>query len=57
MASREEIARFVWPELPPGSESNNAMDEAVELLRAQIEDDPSNPVHLITVGEFGYLLV
>ena len=57
VASREEIARFVWPELPPGSEANNAMDEAVELLRAQIEDDPSNPVHLITVGEFGYLLV
>ena len=57
VASREEISRAVWSELPVDSESNSAMEEAVERLRAEMEDDPSNPVHLITVGEFGYMLI
>ena len=55
--SREEIARFVWPELPMGSATNQEMDRTVERLRAQIEEDVSRPVRLITVGEYGYLLI
>ena len=57
VASREEIARFVWPELPSGSAANQEIDQTVEKLRAQIEEDSGDPVHLVTVGEFGYLLV
>ena len=57
VVSREEIARHVWPELPEGSQANKEIDETMELLRAQIEDDPLDPVHLISVGEFGFLLV
>ena len=57
VVSREEIARHVWPELPEGSLANDVLDQSVERLRADIEEDPSKPVHLITVGEFGFLLV
>ena len=57
VVSREEIVRSVWPELAPGAQANEEMDRAVEGVRAQIEDDPKDPAHLITVGEFGYLLV
>ena len=55
--SREEIARSVWPELPIGSATNQEMDRTVERLRAQIEDDATAPDRLITVGEYGYLLI
>ena len=55
--SREEIARHVWPELLMGSDANHQIERTVELLRAQIEEDPSAPTHLITVGEFGFLLI
>ena len=55
--SRDEIARFVWPELPAGSAVNVEIDKAIEAVRAEIEDAPRDPVRLITVGEFGYLLV
>jgi pSer/pThr/pTyr-binding forkhead associated (FHA) protein len=55
--SHDDIARAVWPDLPPGIDMASVIDEAVERLRQDIEVDPSNPKHLITVGEFGYLLV
>ncbi len=55
--SREELARFVWPELAPGSTTNQEIDQTIERLRGQVEPDPSRPIHLITVGEFGYLWV
>ena len=54
---RDEIARAMWPELPPGTEANDEIERAIEQLRTQIEDDPSNPVHLLTVGEFGFILI
>ncbi len=57
VVSREDIARYVWPELPGGSQGNQAIDESVERLRASIEDDPLKPARLITVGQFGYLLL
>ena len=55
--SREDIARFVWPELPPGTRVNREIDQTVERLRVLIEDDLSKPAHLLTVGEFGFLLI
>ena len=57
VVSREEIRRNIWPELPLGTAANQEIERAVEALRAEMEDEPSAPIHLITVGEFGYLLV
>ena len=55
--SREDIARSVWPELPPGAQVNQEIDQAVDRLRSQMEDDPNKPTHVISVGEFGFLLL
>ena len=55
--SREDIARSVWPELPTGSATNQVIDDAIEGVREHIEEDPESPAKLITVGEFGYLLI
>ena len=57
VVSREEIARAVWPELPSGTQVNQVIDDAINQLRASIGDDPQKPIHLLTVGEFGFLLV
>ena len=54
-ASREDIARQVWPDLPASSSTSEEIDGAVDKLRERIEDDPANPTQLITVGEYGYL--
>lgn len=56
-ASREEIARSVWPEIPSSALANQQMDKAVERLRLHLGDDPHSPTRLITVGEFGFLLL
>ena len=56
--SREDVARYIWPELPLDHVlGNQEIEKSVALLRADLEDDPRNPVHLITVGEYGYLLI
>ena len=55
--SRQEVARNVWPELPDGRLAYEGIDESMGRLREEIEDDPLDPVHLITVGEFGLLLI
>jgi hypothetical protein len=57
IVSRQEVARNVWPELPDGRLANKAIDECMGRLLEEIEDDPLDPVHLITVGEFGLLLI
>ena len=57
VVNREEIFRAVWPELPAGPEVDEEIDRTVESLRGQIEEDPSKPTHLVTVGEFGFLLI
>ena len=56
VVSREDMARMVWPELPE-PQSYPLIDESIEKIRASVEDNPARPVHLLTVGEFGYLLV
>lgn len=57
VVSREDIHRSVWPELPGGALINEAIDDSIYQLRASIGDDLDKPVHLLTVGEFGFLLV
>ena len=56
--SREEMIRSVWPELPLDEAiASQQVDKAVALLRAQIEEDPRRPRILLTVGEFGFLML
>lgn len=55
--SREDIARAVWPEAPTAADANREIDAAIERLRETLEDNPANPVHVITVGEFGYMYI
>ena len=57
VCSREDIARAVWPEMAPGSQLNQEIDDTVDQVRNQIGDDVQKPVRLITVGEFGFLLI
>ena len=50
--TREELLRHVWHE-PAGNE--RTVDVYVFWLRAKIERDTANPVHLVTVRGSGYL--
>ncbi len=54
--SRDEIARDVWPERPEGDVGNHEIEQCVHRLRARIEEDTSNPKHLVTVRGYGYKL-
>ena len=57
VVSRQDMARNVWPELHEGELTNQEIDKTVRIVRSQIEEDQSRPVHLVTVGEFGYMLL
>jgi len=57
VVGREDIQRHIWPEVTDGATANMVIDQSIERLRAHVEDDPRNPQRLLTVGEFGYLLV
>ena len=57
VVSREEIVRLAWPELPGGSAANQLIDDAIDRLRDGIGDDRDSPENLISVGEFGFLLI
>jgi DNA-binding response OmpR family regulator len=57
VVSREDIHRHVWPELTDGATAGMVIGQSIERLRAHVEDDPQNPQRLLTVGEFGYMLV
>lgn len=50
---REEIIKRVWPDQLI-EENNLAMQ--IFHLRRDLEDDPGNPVHIITIPGIGYLL-
>ena len=55
---REEIAGSVWPERPLDELlTSQEIDRAILRVRTHIKDDPRMPKHLITAGEYGYLLV
>ncbi|MBM3944593.1 MAG: FHA domain-containing protein, partial [SAR202 cluster bacterium] len=55
--SRDDIIRGVWPELAEGDEANRAISRAVEEIRHELEEDASQPERLMTLGEFGYILL
>ena len=56
--SREEIGRHVWPETTPDLFIvSEEIERLISGLRAHLDDDPRDPAHIITAGEYGYLLV
>lgn len=55
--SREDIGRNVWPELPVGDDLHRLIDQATIDIRSVVEEDPEHPISLITVGEFGFMLI
>ena len=57
VVTREEIADRLWPELVEAGLADQIIEQSIERLRANVEDDPDNPVHLITAGKLGYLLI
>ena len=50
--SREELIRHVWHSV---GANERVVDVYVYWLRAKIEIDPANPIHLMTVRGSGYL--
>ena len=57
IVSKEDITRYVWPELSADSLPDRQILNAVGRLRAQIEENPRIPARLLTVKGHGYLLV
>ena len=57
VVSREDLLLELWPEIPGGGQASRALDQSVARVRDALGDDPLDPVHLITVGEFGLLLL
>lgn len=55
--SREDIARYVWPERPDGDVGNHEIEQCVHRVRTRIEEDPSSPKYLVTIRGFGYKLL
>ena len=56
--SREEIARRVWPEVALETVSSRQLiDRTVFRIRSYLGDDHRGPRRLITVGEYGFLLI
>ena len=53
--SREQINEYLWNEENPLS--LDSITVLIRRIRTKIEDDPSNPQHLLTVWRVGYKLV
>lgn len=53
--SKEQIYEYLWNESNPLS--LDSITVLVRRIREKIEDDPSNPRHLLTVWRIGYRLV
>ncbi len=54
--SRNAIRSTLWPDAGLYRDSR-AIDVHVQHLRSKLEDDPSDPRHLVTVPGVGYMLV
>lgn len=52
--SREQLLTLVWKYEYIGVDSERTVDVTVRRLREKIEDDPSNPKHIITKRGVGY---
>ncbi len=53
---RETLLRAIWGD-EGGHANTRTIDVHIQRLRAKIEEDPKNPVLLITIRGFGYRLV
>ena len=53
--SRSQLLEGVWGE--EGSGGSRTIDVHMSLLRRKLEEDPSNPAHLLTVRGVGYRFV
>lgn len=53
--SKEQIYEHLWNEANPLS--LDSITVLIRRIREKIEDDPSNPTHLLTVWRIGYRLV
>ncbi len=53
-ASREELMREIWT--GKAGVTPRTVDTHIFNLRRKLEDDPSQPVHLLTVSKIGYRL-
>ncbi|MGV1003458.1 MAG: response regulator [Candidatus Nanopelagicales bacterium] len=54
VVSRDDLLRNVWGYRNPGD--GRVVDNLVYRLRAKMEPDPAEPIHLLTVRGFGYRL-
>lgn len=52
--SRQEIMNALWDESPVGDE--RAIDVHIHNIREKLEEDPKNPVYILTVRGYGYRL-
>lgn len=52
--TKEQIYSLIWKEAYYGDE--NAVNVHISRLRSKIEDDPRNPVYILTVWGIGYKL-
>ncbi|MDP7414504.1 MAG: FHA domain-containing protein [SAR202 cluster bacterium] len=57
VVSRVELLGELWPDEIDDAGTTFMPDAAVARVRSQLDQDPDNPVSLVTVGNFGYLLV
>jgi hypothetical protein len=53
-ASRRELMREIWGD--KGGSISRTVDTHIFNLRRKLEEDPGNPVHLLTVSKIGYRL-
>jgi diguanylate cyclase (GGDEF)-like protein/PAS domain S-box-containing protein len=51
----EQLSQEVW-HYPPGTGSHESVRAHIKNIRSKIEPDPKHPVHLKTIGRFGYTI-
>jgi hypothetical protein len=55
---RDEIIKEVWADSQdPAAVSDATLDQLVHRLREKIEPEPANPVRIVSLKAFGYMLV
>ena len=54
--SKDDIAGHAWPERSHGDVSDQEIEQRVRRLRLRVEQDPSQPRHILNVRGYGYKL-
>ena len=54
--SKDDIAGHAWPERSHGDVSDQEIEQCVRRLRLRVEQDPSQPRHILNVRGYGYKL-